>query len=94
MTKITIGKNKIIIDGHAGYGPSGQDIVCASISILTYTLAEALQGIHRCEEIRPGYVCIEAFPTKEEEQKVEIIFETIIKGLQLLHNEFADFVQM
>ena len=36
---ITIARtaDRIIVDGHAGYAPNGQDIVCAGIS----TLAQA-----------------------------------------------------
>ena len=32
--------------GHAGYDKHGRDIVCASVSILTYTLAQVVKDMH------------------------------------------------
>ena len=32
---------EIAFSGHAGYAPEGEDIVCAAVSILFFTLAEA-----------------------------------------------------
>ncbi len=32
----------ISVEGHANYGPEGQDTVCAAISVLTFTLFRAL----------------------------------------------------
>lgn len=96
MTRIEIEKNKITINGHAGYGPEGQDIVCSAISILTYTLIGALEDadIDYYEDIRPGHAHIEAFPDNKNFEKSEIIFEVITKGLQILCENFAEFVQM
>lgn len=34
------GVPRLKLSGHAGYAPSGSDIVCAAASILAYTLAE------------------------------------------------------
>mgnify|MGYP001639104763 FL=1 len=34
MIKITKHENKITIEGHAGFAPQGQDIVCAGVSAL------------------------------------------------------------
>lgn len=42
MTVVEITKNKIMLSGHAGYAPLGQDIVCAGISTLVYTLENSL----------------------------------------------------
>ena len=39
MIKITKHENKITIEGHAGFAPPGQDIVCAGVSALLCTLA-------------------------------------------------------
>ena len=46
MTAITLAKDdgerrlSLTVGGHAGYGERGRDIVCAAVSILTYTLAK------------------------------------------------------
>ena len=35
----------LTVSGHAGYGQTGQDIVCAAASILAYALAQRLADI-------------------------------------------------
>ena len=37
------GKLTMRAEGHAGYAPAGQDIVCAAVSCLMQTLAYALR---------------------------------------------------
>lgn len=38
MIKITVRKDYIKAEGHAGYGESGKDIVCSGVSTLLQTL--------------------------------------------------------
>lgn len=40
----TGGKLSLRLEGHAGYAEAGQDIVCASASILAYTLASIVDA--------------------------------------------------
>lgn len=42
MIEVTAGYGIVTVKGHAEYAPKGQDIICASVSILLYTLAAAL----------------------------------------------------
>ena len=35
----------LMVDGHAGQAIAGQDIVCASASILAYTIAQIIKGM-------------------------------------------------
>ncbi|MEG0370647.1 MAG: ribosomal-processing cysteine protease Prp, partial [Hungatella sp.] len=53
---------RISVAGHAGYAPSGQDIVCAAVSALTLTLIQGLEQVAGMEiksrEV-PGNICIE-----------------------------------
>ena len=50
------------MDGHAGYGSEGSDIVCAGLSAITYALAEYLlqSGGAKVSDLvlRPGHVRI------------------------------------
>jgi len=45
MTKITLSTEAmyLTLDGHAGAGPKGRDIVCAALSALAFTLARVAQ---------------------------------------------------
>ncbi|MBE5813967.1 MAG: ribosomal-processing cysteine protease Prp [Clostridiales bacterium] len=43
---------RLHMEGHAGYGPRGQDIVCAAASVLGETLALAAGGQPGCRSSR------------------------------------------
>ena len=50
MIKITLTKNSLYITGHSQYAPSGQDIVCAAVSILAFTFMNTYQvQVNKCE---------------------------------------------
>ena len=42
MIQITHTEGSITIDGHAGYAPAGQDIVCAAVSALVATFITSI----------------------------------------------------
>lgn len=51
--------NGYLITGHAGFAQSGQDIVCAAVSVLGINTANALEtiaGIPVVTEMREGYL--------------------------------------
>lgn len=45
MIRVSITDHGIRMDGHAGHGAKGQDIVCAAVSALTCSLANALENL-------------------------------------------------
>ena len=45
MITVRITNNGIRMDGHAGWGINGQDIVCSAVSALTCTLINALEEL-------------------------------------------------
>lgn len=45
MIKIELTDNRVTVTGHAGAGPPGEDIVCASISTLLQTLLASLEEL-------------------------------------------------
>lgn len=101
MINIIIGKNVIEVTGHAGYAPVGQDIVCASVSTLFYTLAQNVR-ILNCEKklkshdivLQEGYSRIKAEALKNYENEVNLLFEYIKIGLQLLEHSYSSFIQI
>ena len=49
------------IDGHAGKAIVGQDIVCASASILAYTIAQVIKGMeHHGDLVEPPTIKLES----------------------------------
>lgn len=99
MTKIRYNpaENRMDISGHAGYAPSGQDIVCAAVSILTMTLENMVYD--HAESLRPlihkkdGECRISCTPAKGNATKCRTIFETIYGGFELLSIHCPEHVQ-
>ncbi len=76
------------VTGHANAGPHGQDLVCASVSVLAQTYVAALitAGFEPEYRIEPGdAVCICGFgkldkPNDYQKAK-QVVGETIIKAI-------------
>lgn len=45
MIGVNVRTDGITVNGHACYGPIGQDIVCAAVSALTQNLIESINGL-------------------------------------------------
>lgn len=83
-------------EGHAGYAPAGQDIVCAAVSTLLQTLAYSVDngedgGAIRCDGCRNGPVLtVQARASTENRAK----FELVTDGLYLLAQQYPENVQL
>jgi uncharacterized protein YsxB (DUF464 family) len=79
------------VQGHAGYAPAGEDIVCAGVSVLVQTAAAALQKFLACppllekSPVRAGEICVELrlpeILTDEEMSTAQVILETMEIGM-------------
>ena len=57
MITVSVRKDGIEINGHAGYAETGKDIVCAGMTALTQTLVRSMQGLTKDKieyEVSPG----------------------------------------
>lgn len=95
-------KNRYQLDirGHAGYNP-GNDIVCASVSILAYTMAQEMQelddlGLFRNMEclMEEGNVHIVAEIREARGWRFDALFHTILTGFELLNNRYPQNVHL
>lgn len=88
------------VKGHAEFKKNGEDIVCAAISALFYTLAQSLVDSEEMlieapafkEENGNGY--ISSKPKKEFEGNIQRSYWTILVGMELIANEYKDFVKL
>lgn len=88
------------IDGHAGHGKKGEDIVCSAISTLFYTLGEALysskemmaEDIDFSDEDGNGHLSCK--PKEEYEANVSLIFWTILTGFELVAKNYEKNVNL
>ena len=82
------------VSGHAEHGKKGEDIVCAAISTLFYTLAESLYASKHmlAEDIdfsnEDGNGHISCKPKAEYEANVSLVYWTILNGFSLVAENY------
>lgn len=101
MIQITYLRDQaaVHLKGHAQNAPLGHDLVCASVSILAYTLAAfvlKLADKGRAENftasLLPGEAHIACTPTESERSAVTLVFDSICTGFHLLSEQFPENV--
>lgn len=72
MIRVIFTDRRMTVQGHAGYGAKGQDVVCAAVSALVYALVATLEETDNIREtvIRPGYATVAA---KENDRAFDVI---------------------
>lgn len=84
-------QNKIVIEGHAYSGEPGHDLICASASMLVYTLAASVESMEKHGHISSavidlkegsGVVGCEAY--EQFKSAITLIFDSICAGYELL----------
>lgn len=88
------------VEGHAGYAPDGDDILCASISILTYTYAQVVQNYEQdmidksTIILDKGNAHIFCYPSRKARRDIKAALDTITVGFKLLEFNFPEFVSL
>ena len=89
------------VEGHAGVAPQGKDIVCSAVSILTYTLAKAIEGMYNRDELNEilkinlesGNAEISISPRFAFRKDARLIFDTICDGYELVAEDYPQHVE-
>lgn len=114
MTKITVRKTRVFkalekpndvivgftIDGHTGFAASGEDIVCASLSLLATTTVNALNMVAGIKEKdikfdideERGYLSLDTRNSIND--KSIVIYNTFLIGVQLLVESYGDYITL
>ena len=90
------------LTGHAGMAKTGEDVICASASILAYTVAQSLQflyeegGLEEKPFIRldSGDAEITAIPKQETYNEALHIFFVAQVGYHLLAHNYPQYVEL
>lgn len=95
--RIDVEGMRLQVEGHAGFAPEGQDIVCAAVSTLTYTLAQNL-ALTLCPdeytaELDKGIAYIEARPPETSAEQCRGIFMTVANGYAMLAAQYGQYIQ-
>lgn len=92
-------QNKIVIEGHAYSGEPGHDLICASASMLVYTLAASVESMQKHGHITDavidldkgnGVVGCEAY--EQYKAAITLIFDSICAGYELLAENYPEKV--
>ena len=89
--------NRVSVEGHAQSGEVGHDLVCASATILVYTLATLVENMERAGQIRyptielnEGQALIVCKVPSKYKATVTFAFDAICAGFDLLAHDYPD----
>ncbi len=95
MTTITIFKSKgsytgFTCSGHAGFAPSGNDIVCASISVLVINTLNAIEKLaNEKTDVTAKDGVIECRFLNEINDKTKLLMDTMLLGLKDIEKNYG-----
>lgn len=95
MIRISTDEDKLFVraEGHAGYGPKGQDIVCAAVSVLLYAYAAELLRIGTKADIRDEGDTFEIVPEEISEHE-KTAYQTVMTGLRMLEDSYEKYIRI
>lgn len=94
MIRITNNNDRISVEGHADYGPCGQDIVCSAISTLLQTFIESIAKLTDDEikySIGEGRAFVEH---KALSERGKVLRESFFIGINGVASAYPDNVQI
>jgi uncharacterized protein YsxB (DUF464 family) len=99
MTKVTYYRdlNRIEVEGHAMSGEEGHDLVCASASILTYTLASFVRNTNKARQSKKIEIKLDAGNSivgckakRDYKLAITLVFDAICGGFELLARNYPN----
>lgn len=94
MINIKCDQYEIAIQGHAGYAPHGQDIVCAAISTLTQVFVTSIDGLTTDKikaVISPGNAVVE-YGNLTEQGK--LLLDSFLLGINMICESYPTYVRI
>ena len=89
--------NRVTMEGHAQSGEEGHDLVCASASILIYTLASFVENMKGAKQtysptvvLKEGDALVSCEPPNRYKGAITLVFDSICGGFELLARDYPD----
>lgn len=89
--------NRVTVEGHAGSGPEGHDLVCAAVSALALTLVGNISYMQAQDavydviiKLKEGDAEIQCSPYRRYKDSVAQIYRAICVGFELLATKYPD----
>ena len=84
-------KRGITVSGHAGYGEEGYDIVCAAVSALTITMANAVEAFTEDRfEAGDGDGFFTFTFTGDHGKESELLLDALVLGLKDIERSYGE----
>ena len=91
---------RLLIRGHAGAAPYGQDLVCAAASVLALTLAEHVKRLREEGSAADTRICltggsaaIACTPNPGHGKEVKQVFRTVCTGFEVLQRLYPEYIR-
>ena len=91
--------NRLTVTGHANSDEPGHDLVCASASMLAYTLAANVANMADHGQVRetiikndPGDAEISCNPRHNLKATVTLVFDSVCVGFELLAKDYPEYI--
>ena len=96
------GSIHMTLKGHAGAAPKGEDLICASATMLAYTVAQAVQFMHEQGKLkkkpkislREGSATIIATPNEDDYAEALHTFWVAQCGVHVLAHNYPQNVKL
>lgn len=87
--------NRVTVEGHAGSGPEGHDLVCSAVSALALTLAgnvsymQAQEAVYDVTiDLKEGRAEIQCTPYRRYKDSAAQIYRAVCVGFELLATKY------
>ncbi len=88
-----------IVEGHSGYAEEGMDIVCASVSILSYTTLNSMNLVAGIEpedlsydvDNETGFMSLRTLVNND---KTDVLYRSFMVGIELLLEDYSDYITL
>ena len=85
----------LVCQGHAGYAEEGHDIVCAAVSVLAFTCANALESVAHVQpkvEEKDGFLSV--FLPENAGHDAQTVMNTVLQGFRDLNDAYPTYLQL
>lgn len=89
--------NRVSVEGHARSGEEGHDLVCASASILVYTLASFAKNTSKAKQshklvlkLDSGNALVSCKAKSPYKPAITLVFDSICAGFEILARSYPE----
>lgn len=104
MISVTLHKTNdlydgFVVSGHSEYSEIGTDIVCAAVSILSYTALNSMSLVADISESDISYDVEEdtgflKIKTQKNNEKTDVIYRNFLVGIKLLLEDYNNYITL